>query len=696
MPDQEHRAQVSAVEIARLAGVGRAAVSNWRRRHADFPRPVGGTESSPAFSLAEVEGWLRSQGKIVELPLRERVRGRIELLRDPAGSPAAPLVPALALLLLLQRDPAARQLPAPGDDLRVAAELPAALQEQAVRTLGTEGARLLRLPALLGSTQVELCRLLAELAEERGIAHTASELVGALGETAGRQGANVPAPLAGLLAELARAAGGGTGAYLDPACGNGALLLEAARRGATALHGQEADQDLAAVALLRLALDAPADRPVPLPFTVAAGDALRADAGPELRADAVLSRPPFNERNWGAEELGYDPRWEYGLPARAESELAWVQHALARVRAGGPAVLLLPGAVAARRSGRRIRAELLRRGALRAVAALPVGIAAPYAAALHIWVLRRPVPGEPPPVRVLLVDAGGGSASGSGALDGVLEAWTAFDGAADADPVEQPGRYRAVPIVDLLDDETDLTPARHLPQRPADAHRTLTEAQQQLDGLLDALTPLRGSLPGHRPGADDGSHRAAPTIAELIRAGAVELPPEGEPPQPGDVVVLLGAGGRVDVQEEPVGESAGGRAIAEATAPALLLRPDPTVLDPWFLAGFVEATVRSERAGGGTAVSSSFTAGAGSTTSSAALPAGSSSTLSAAASAATRRDVRRTRVPRLPLAEQASYARPFRQLAVFRRNLLEAADLGDRLTLGILSGLVDGSLAPEQ
>ena len=693
MPDQEHRAQVSAVEIARLAGVGRAAVSNWRRRHADFPRPVGGTETSPAFSLAEVESWLRSQGKIVELPLRERVRGRIERLRDPAGSPAAPLVPALALLLLLSRDPARWQRLALLDDLGVAAGLPAALEEQAVRTLGPEGARLLRLPALLGSTQVELSRLLAELAEDRGVAHTVSELVGALGETAGRQGANVPAPLAGLLAELARAAGGGSGAYLDPSCGNGALLLEAARCGAGVLRGQEADQDLAAVALLRLALDAPTDRPVPLPFALAAGDALRADADPGLRADAVLSRPPFNERNWGAEELGYDPRWEYGLPARAESELAWVQHALARVGPGGPAVLLLPGAVAARRSGRRIRAELLRRGALRAVAALPVGIAAPYAAALHIWVLRRPIPGEPPPVRVLLVDAAGESGGGAaGTVDVVLEAWTAFDGAADTEPVEQPGRYRAVPIVDLLDDETDLTPARHLPQRPADAQRTLTEAQQQLDALLGAVVPLRRTVPAHRPGTDDGSHRAAPTIAELVRAGAVELPPEGEPPRPGDVVVLLGAGGRVDVQEEETGEP--GRPAPELAPQALLLRPDPGVLDPWFLAGFVEATVRSERAGGG-AAASSFQATASSTASSSALPAAVSTTLSAAASAATRRDVRRTRVPRLPLAEQARYARPFRQLAVFRRNLLEAADLGDRLTLGILSGLVDGSLAPE-
>ena len=46
---------VNAADIARLADVGRAAVSNWRKRFEDFPQPVGGTASSPAFSLADIE-----------------------------------------------------------------------------------------------------------------------------------------------------------------------------------------------------------------------------------------------------------------------------------------------------------------------------------------------------------------------------------------------------------------------------------------------------------------------------------------------------------------------------------------------------------------------------------------------------------------------------------------------------------------
>ena len=51
---------VSTGDIARLGRVGRAAVSNWRRRHDDFPAPVSGTASNPRFALSEVEAWLRN------------------------------------------------------------------------------------------------------------------------------------------------------------------------------------------------------------------------------------------------------------------------------------------------------------------------------------------------------------------------------------------------------------------------------------------------------------------------------------------------------------------------------------------------------------------------------------------------------------------------------------------------------------
>ncbi|WP_330335356.1 hypothetical protein OHS33_37205 [Streptomyces sp. NBC_00536] len=54
-------------EVARIARVGRAAVVNWRRRHPDFPDPVGGTAVHPQFDRHAVVAWLLAHDKI-EIP----------------------------------------------------------------------------------------------------------------------------------------------------------------------------------------------------------------------------------------------------------------------------------------------------------------------------------------------------------------------------------------------------------------------------------------------------------------------------------------------------------------------------------------------------------------------------------------------------------------------------------------------------
>jgi predicted DNA-binding transcriptional regulator AlpA len=49
---------VTLAQIARLTGVRRPSVSNWRRRHADFPQPIEGTASQPTFDTDEIAHWL--------------------------------------------------------------------------------------------------------------------------------------------------------------------------------------------------------------------------------------------------------------------------------------------------------------------------------------------------------------------------------------------------------------------------------------------------------------------------------------------------------------------------------------------------------------------------------------------------------------------------------------------------------------
>lgn len=343
----ERRAEVTAGGIARLAGVGRAAVSNWRRRYQDFPRPVGGTDTSPAFDLGEVEQWLRSQGKLTLVPLRERIWQQVE--QAPDGAAAALRLIGCALLLMRERPDVWRELAA-ADDRTLAARLPAAFVDVLRERLGESHPVSVAIDDL--STAVPMLRGSVDLGRELGPRQAYEFLMGRHLDLGARQYTVTPAELAELMAALA----GPAAEVLDPACGSGGLL-RAAAVGGSAVRGQEVDPDLAALTALRLALHSEA------PVRIHVGDSLRADAYPSRTADAVLSHPPFNDRNWGHDELGYDARWEYGFPPRTESELAWVQHALAHAREDGAVVLLMPPAAASRRSGRRIRADLLRRGA---------------------------------------------------------------------------------------------------------------------------------------------------------------------------------------------------------------------------------------------------------------------------------------------------------------------------------------------
>ncbi|MEW1547405.1 N-6 DNA methylase [Streptomyces tsukubensis] len=702
----ESASEVTAAGIARLAGVGRAAVSNWRRRHPDFPKPVGGTETSPSFALSDVERWLRDQGKLAEVPLRERVW---QQLADHPATAAADLTGAGVVLLLVRDRPALwRELTA-DDDRRMAELLPTAVEQLLPQRFGDDRLEALA-PALRGGrtpapAAMPFLRSVGELAAELGPRQTYEFLLGRFLDANIRQYTPTPPGPAALMAALAVPPDTARGAtVLDPAAGTGTLLR--AVEHPAALLAQDSDPALTALTALRLALHSEP------PVTVAAraGDTLRADAFPDTHADAVLCHPPFNERNWGHDELGYDPRWEYGFPARTESELAWVQHALARLRPGGTAVLLMPPAAASRRSGRRIRAGLLRRGALRAVIALPAGAAPPYGIPLHLWVLRRPEPGRLPPAGLLVVDTVeiGGTGGGRDRVDWqavhntVLDIWQPFDENGSADgSADRAGISRAVPVIELLDDDVDLAPARHVP--PAATGGDAGELERVRERLSDTLR-LTGEL---TPSPAAPTHPApwpSTTVGELARAGALTIragagsalpggghhgrtprgardavltehdvvagtPPTGVlPDSPDDEPVRTRAG---DVVIPVLGGASVVRVVDETTAGAVLgrnlqlLRPAPEALDPWFLAGFLRGTANNRQA-------------------------------SSYASTATRLDVRRLQLPRVPLPDQRRYGDRFRALAAFEDALRLAGRLGEQLVQGLYDGLTDGTVEPER
>ncbi|GAA0917566.1 N-6 DNA methylase [Nonomuraea longicatena] len=596
---------VNAVDIARMADVGRAAVSNWRKRFDDFPQPAGGTASSPAFSLSEVERWLRDHGRYVEVSPLERLWQRLRSSTDDLRLGEA--VTHVGAVLLGERPKLDNALVGEIHKVGRMHGAVAAFDEICARYIDLHSRRLLITPP------------------------SVARLMTAIGGTAG-------------------------GRILDPACGIGTVLLESH---GSRVSGQELNENAAGLAGVRLRLHG-------YEAQVEAGDSLRADAFGGTQFDAVVCNPPFNERGWGYEELTSDPRWEFGLPPRGESELAWVQHCLAHVRPGGLVVIMMPSVAANRRPGRRIRGNLLRSGTLRAVISLFSGAAPASSGPPDLWVLRKPLEGDEPPSDVLMVNAGQD-------LDLAELAWRAY-----GNKTELPENSRVVRIIDVLDEEIDLTTShRVVRQEPTSGYFALS------DRLSSVMEELRFPRIAARPRRD----LAMTNLGELVRAGVVTVMQGPPKPAEGGKLSLLTTKDLL-LNREPTGRTdvapgivriAKGDVIAsllltsgavprvmtragDVLGPQLLLfRTDPDRLDPYFLAGCL--------------YSESVTA----------IRHGSMA----------RRDPRRAALPRLPIEEQRRYGKSFAQLLELENTTRALREISDNLVVAGIDGLLEGSLTPE-
>ncbi|MFF2159595.1 N-6 DNA methylase [Streptomyces sp. NPDC058175] len=453
---------VTAAEIARLTGVTRAAVSNWRRRYPDFPRPAAGTATSPLFLLPEVQQWLDQQGKgreaSSEVDLWQELRAQY------------------------------------GDDLLTA--------------LAAVGAQLLELPSDQPLAK-PAAAVVTALAAERGAQGLYADLVERCIASTSRGGGEpmttpplgrIVAAFAGPVSETRRTADGTDDSeginrtVYDPACGIGTLLLAVAS-GADR-YGQELNPATATITELRSRLGGTT-------ATVAHGDSLRKDLFPGLRADLVVCEPPVGVADWGRDVLLLDPRWELGVPPRSESELAWVQHCLAHTAPGGQALLALPASVAYRKAGRRIRAELVRRGLLTSVVALPPGLASSHSLPMHLWILRRLTKGDPDPTNIRMIDLSTADPDAIGTKDGA----PAPEQIADVQPI------------DILDDDVDLSPGRYVTHHHGDYPVEYAALRDRIQRLAHDLLGLLPELP-----AGLGRIEAAPIgLGDLVRGGLVDV-----------------------------------------------------------------------------------------------------------------------------------------------------------------------------
>lgn len=508
---------VSGAQVAGLADVTRAAVSQWRARHGDFPAPVAG--DSDRFDLNDVIGWLdgrpilassRAPDEAAGATYGDRVRRRLRpaerpdadlvvrslLALGPQFGGDAPRSDYLYLLVCLaflrehDRDrwvQLTRAVPAsgdPGDARRLLRRVVAAVD----RSLGY--------PDLLGRPDAPLA-LLRPLAFEpvRKVMELAAGLLPSdfgrlraafLQEVCGR-GNGICTPTSITRTMVTLLAGQATHGYVrvyDPFARFGELAAEFVRGSAE-----------------RSAVRVIIENPHPAELRVAGMWLAAAGARAELAMDA--SPPPG-----GATFLLTNP--PFGQHAEGE----WLRRCVASLAADGRAAMLMPYGAGfdPGTQAHDVRRELVETGAVLAVVALPPQMFPRSSIGVCIWLLREPT-GHPAPVQ--LVDARKLGRS-SGDLSQRVHVFDPADTATIASTVaaaeSTPGFSVLAPPGEIRAHGYSLHPPEY--QDRALAPTAAGAARAELDTLFGDL-----GLPSYAAGTDAGWPRHRLEDVCDIRAG---------------------------------------------------------------------------------------------------------------------------------------------------------------------------------
>jgi len=396
---------ITTAQLAEIAGVTSAAVSNWRRRQKTFPAPAEfGPGGRALFSLTEARAWLQETGRADKAPKKEEDVLSLLLAVEAAvggatgGSQAEQILCALITLRFVM--PKARNRAA--DSAGLQAALAAAATKPEFDDLFTP---------LVDKPELEsVFALLAEF-DKRSLPGLFGLAIGRIDRFSGNLANETLNDFLGwLVFSFHRDRHGDETTIYDPACGYGELLWDCAvqianfptpgssrRLAATNLVGQDIDCDVARAARQSLILKR-------VDGSIKCGDSLLDSILPSLKADVVVCHPPYGLRLPALKETAGDQRWLLNLPGGATADFAWLQHCLYHLSESGRAYVTLPISSFSR-GGRDadVRRQLIRAGAVETVIALPSSFGESSSAPVAVWILRPP--GSADEARsVLLID----------------------------------------------------------------------------------------------------------------------------------------------------------------------------------------------------------------------------------------------------------------------------------------------------
>jgi type I restriction enzyme M protein len=214
----------------------------------------------------------------------------------------------------------------------------------------------------------------------------------ALAEGKGKGEFYTPKSIVNLIAEMLEPY---KGVIYDPACGSGGMFVQSVKfieshhgnKKEVAIYGQEYTKTTYKLAKMNLAI-----RGISAKLGEIAANTFSNDQHKDLKADYIMANPPFNQKDWRAEnELIDDPRWAgYDVPPKSNANYGWILNIVSKLSTNGVAGFLLAnGALSGGGEEYKIRKKLIENRLVEAIVILPRNMFYTTDISVTLWILNK-------------------------------------------------------------------------------------------------------------------------------------------------------------------------------------------------------------------------------------------------------------------------------------------------------------------
>ena len=214
----------------------------------------------------------------------------------------------------------------------------------------------------------------------------------ALAEGKGKGEFYTPKCIVNLIAEMIEPY---KGIIYDPACGSGGMFVQSVKfienhngnKKEISIYGQESINTTYKLAKMNLAI-----RGITANLGEKADNTFTNDLHKDLKADFIMANPPFNQKEWRAEnELKDDPRWRgYDTPPKSNANYAWILTMVSKLSENGVAGFLLAnGALSGGGEEYKIRKTLIQNNLIEAIVIFPRNLFYTTDISVTLWILNK-------------------------------------------------------------------------------------------------------------------------------------------------------------------------------------------------------------------------------------------------------------------------------------------------------------------